>query len=365
MYVLGIAGTAKNTGKTTTTMALLQAADMAGHRVVLTSIGYDGENLDNVTNLPKPRVAVKEDSLIVTANECVSWGTAKLEVLESFQDIRTPLGKICVARAVQPGTVVLAGPNKGSHLTEVIERITTYGADLMMVDGALNRIGPMVRTEGIVLATGAARNPVIEELAEETSALASIFNLPAVEPAELPQYDQDKITVVNNNGTDCLPINSLATADIARALAEKISPETEMVVIPGMVDCHSLSELAGKCGPSLAGKILVFQDSVKLLVGGNPINVSRVLETIIRQGALVKVVNKVPLHLITYNPFYPAYSFDNNTYSSSYVDAERLKEAMLEKVGVPVINVKKDSMEKAYCNLLRSMERYRSHRAAV
>ncbi|MBU4562316.1 hypothetical protein KKB17_02785, partial [bacterium] len=54
--VLGILGTAKNTGKTTTTSALLEIANNKNLSVGITSIGYDGEDIDNITGLPKPRI---------------------------------------------------------------------------------------------------------------------------------------------------------------------------------------------------------------------------------------------------------------------------------------------------------------------
>jgi hypothetical protein len=58
--VVGIAGTAKNTGKTTTLSAIMGEARKEPALVLgLTSIGYDGEGFDNVTGLPKPRIDVR------------------------------------------------------------------------------------------------------------------------------------------------------------------------------------------------------------------------------------------------------------------------------------------------------------------
>ncbi|MBA7549071.1 hypothetical protein ES705_41544 [subsurface metagenome] len=57
--VLGILGTAKNTGKTTTTSTLLKIANNRNLSVGITSIGYDGEDVDNITGLPKPRIFTK------------------------------------------------------------------------------------------------------------------------------------------------------------------------------------------------------------------------------------------------------------------------------------------------------------------
>jgi hypothetical protein len=46
LKTVGFAGTAKNTGKTTTTLAVLEQVRTARIHTALTSIGYDGENQD-------------------------------------------------------------------------------------------------------------------------------------------------------------------------------------------------------------------------------------------------------------------------------------------------------------------------------
>jgi molybdopterin-guanine dinucleotide biosynthesis protein len=56
MLSLGVLGTAKNTGKTTTLNALLKC--LSEKLLALTSIGFDGEDLDHITCLPKPNVFV-------------------------------------------------------------------------------------------------------------------------------------------------------------------------------------------------------------------------------------------------------------------------------------------------------------------
>jgi molybdopterin-guanine dinucleotide biosynthesis protein len=75
---LGIAGTAKNTGKTTATAAIIQELRTRGVGFYLTSIGYDGENIDNVTGLPKPKLRVEPGDVVATAERCLAVSTAKL-----------------------------------------------------------------------------------------------------------------------------------------------------------------------------------------------------------------------------------------------------------------------------------------------
>ena len=78
---LGIAGTAKNTGKTTVTAAIMDELRRRGVPFYLTSIGYDGENLDNVTGLPKPKLPVQVGDIVATAEKCLLASTARFETL--------------------------------------------------------------------------------------------------------------------------------------------------------------------------------------------------------------------------------------------------------------------------------------------
>ncbi|NTU75981.1 MAG: hypothetical protein HGA86_07660, partial [Anaerolineaceae bacterium] len=91
MRIIGFAGTAKNTGKTTAALTLLELARTAGLTPALTSIGFDGESLDHVTGLPKPRYLLHPGDLLATAETCLAHSSARFEVLQET-DIHTILG---------------------------------------------------------------------------------------------------------------------------------------------------------------------------------------------------------------------------------------------------------------------------------
>ncbi|NJD18960.1 MAG: hypothetical protein FIA95_06715, partial [Gemmatimonadetes bacterium] len=175
--VVGIAGTAKNTGKTTALNALVAAAHARGVSLAATSIGYDGEAVDNVTGLPKPRIVLPAGAVATTARSCVppsGW-----DVLDAT-GAWTALGEVLVVRCREPGPIVLAGPNRRSELARVMERMRELGPSLTVVDGALNRLAPMSVASAFVLATGAAHTPELEALVREALAVESFFRLPVV-----------------------------------------------------------------------------------------------------------------------------------------------------------------------------------------
>ena len=69
--IIGIAGTAKNTGKTTALGALIREATSRRLRVAVTGIGYDGEERDTITGLPKPRLDLPPGTIATTSEACL------------------------------------------------------------------------------------------------------------------------------------------------------------------------------------------------------------------------------------------------------------------------------------------------------
>ncbi|ODA39691.1 hypothetical protein [Desulfosporosinus sp. BG] len=211
---IGIAGTAKNTGKTTTTLSLLDYYNTKGVKIGLTSIGYDGETIDNVTGLPKPRLFVRKGLLIVTAEKCFQASSAKVKILENL-GIDTPLGKLVCAVVEREGLIVMAGPNQSYHLKNVRDLLFSYGAELIIVDGALGRIAPMVETDGFIMATGASYNLDSHQVAIHAHYLAEICNYPQSakgllkDPAWVKLLDSQATVVWNSLGEIVAEVNDL------------------------------------------------------------------------------------------------------------------------------------------------------------
>jgi dethiobiotin synthetase len=174
-FIIGIAGTAKNTGKTTASIAILQELFKTNISIGLTSIGYDGEDIDNITGLPKPSLFLKKGTTVATSEKCISGCTAQLDIIKTT-NISTPLGKIIIAQVVKEGLVVIAGPNKSIELRCVLGLIRQMNCKLIIVDGALNRLAPMIETNGIILATGAARNTDIDVIVQSAYRIDSFIH---------------------------------------------------------------------------------------------------------------------------------------------------------------------------------------------
>ena len=304
--VVGIAGTAKNTGKTTALSALLAEIRQRPEAPLpaLTSIGYDGESFDNVTGLPKPRIEVAEGELLAVAERCLFSGSAALEVIETT-DIQTPLGKIALGRVTRPGKIVLAGPNNRRDLARIISLFEEQNVPLAIVDGALSRIAPLVLAQALLLCTGAARHSDLDLLTEETKLVVDLLKTPVLEERgrvlEPP-------SVLNQSGFDNF-IAAVTNADTIR--------------LEGIFSQQYYPALAGQA-KLLSGKRLIFSDSIKLMLSGEAARTCGLLKRLRENGAEVGLARPSNLAAITVNPYYPKYRYDLKEYEATYVDRDEL-----------------------------------------
>ncbi|MDQ7795074.1 MAG: hypothetical protein RDU89_11790 [bacterium] len=323
---VGVAGTAKNTGKTTVLRVLLAEAAAAGIPVGLTSIGYDGEDLDHVTGLPKPRIAVPRGTWVATAQTALR---PELEVAESTA-VETAVGRVALARAVRPGRAVLAGPATAGGLTEVIARLHRRGARLVLVDGAFGRLAPMTAADGLIIATGAARHREPKLLAREAGAIATLFRLP-----RWPGDGHPRLRVSGPGGERVLPYPALLDPAWADELAaEAAAVGAREIHLPGSVSREAL----GRLGSQLDGPLkLVFSHPLHLLAPGEPLAVAEALAALAGRGFELGVERGLSLLAFTINPRYPVRA--GGAYQWRAGDGGRLLAAVRQAAGVPVSDV--------------------------
>jgi len=332
--VIGIAGTAKNTGKTTTLSSILKEIKKGpGLSLALTSIGYDGESFDNVTGLPKPRIHVRPGDLVAVSERGLLFSSAKLELIREA-GVMTPMGKVVIGRVVKQGKLVLAGPNNRRELRLVLDQLEALGVDITIVDGALSRIAPMVEADALVLSTGASRCREIPRLAEESGCMADILTTPALESRGRVEQ---VASILNQAGFNAFFEKCLA-ADTVR--------------IQGVIGEKLLAMIADRSA-QLVGKHLVFGDPMKLLLAGEIKSVHRILDTLEKGGIRVGVEKQVRLLAVTVNPYFPKYRYNKGDYEADYVDKDELLRSITESVRVPCFDVVAQGGEGVFGELMR------------
>src|SRR5438132_5625869 len=176
---LSLIGLAKNVGKTTTTNHLLETL-LSGNLyraedLALTSLGLDGEATDALTGHPKPRYIPQAGLLVATTADLLKQAEREGAQVEYLQQLpgRTALGPVIVARVLQTGHIVIAGPTLLRDLRSLLERLQAVGARLIIIDGAINRLGAAAPgvTDACILCTGASAAATPELMARRTADL--------------------------------------------------------------------------------------------------------------------------------------------------------------------------------------------------
>lgn len=340
MHTIGFAGTAKNTGKTTSALHVLDLCRKGGILPALTSIGYDGENLDTITGLPKPRYHLQAGELVATATGCLEAGSSRLIPIQATR-ILTALGEVTIARVEQAGTVLLAGPNRKADLLPVLEMFKQMGADAAFIDGALNRCVPLSAASAILFATGAALDRSIPFLSEHAAALADLFSIPAASELAIPLPGPSTVTIERKDGAVAQTgSGSVLNALAAQAVASLIPKNCRMIAIPGACQPEYLQMILERAGQHMQDANLLLSGPLKLLAGASPVAWKPVLATAVDAGCQLYALEPACMRLLTVNPFYPAYSPKDKEYTPTYVDAAGLRQAVAGAVrDVPVVDV--------------------------
>lgn len=276
---VGFAGLAKNVGKTTALVSVLDSVRPLRRRIALTSIGYDGEDVDNITGLPKPKYFLQEGDLIATARKCIIDGLKIVRKTGMF----TPLGEVIVARLERDMRVVLAGPNKLKDLELLLKMLFEEGADLVLVDGAINRVYPLKVVDKLIVSTGIIRAGSLHGLKLEIEALNFFASVPE-------------------------------DASVGEAL--EFVPEDVML---------------------RGARKIVLKDGINFLLSEDLVGTYLRLKRHILRGGELSVVNPLRINAITVSTFYLKRT--ENGYEPAFVDVNLEEELSFSRI--PVVDVKR------------------------
>lgn len=330
--VIGIAGTAKNTGKTTTLQAV--AAYLRARRLplFLTSIGYDGEELDNVTGLPKPKVTVEEGDQVATALPLLEHSAARFS---GFVDtgVKCALGPVYYATATKPGRVVVAGPASTQEVSQILK--VAPGDRTVLLDGALSRLAPLSLATSLIIATGAARSEDPRFLARELRGISSVMSL--------PKWTPTRTTGVKVPGGLYAAGSEAFIPGLLRSQYGRLDsrpPKGRVRVdIEGPVNPQILLSLVSSLKEVPVKASFVANHPVDLLLSGDHTAWPTVISEVVTGGHALSVRHPARLLGFTVNPYLPRFDPQRGSYRADQVPSRPFLEAIRAAVEAPCTDI--------------------------
>ncbi len=322
---MSIVGLEKNTGKTECLNYVLKRLQHSGKQLALTSIGIDGENIDQVTLTHKPEIELFENIIFVTSEKHYREKKLDAELLD-VSSRYTALGRLVTARAKSTGKVIFSGPPNSEWLRQTISDMQLYGVNTTIVDGALSRLSPgsPAVTESMILNTGAAVSASIHTLVRKTK---FVYGLIQIEAYQSPVNDlllrfNSGICAISNdwNITD-LDIPSVFLLEKHK---EKLFGNGNTLYVPGVVSDSLLNFI--RVQKNIENITLVVRDFTRMFVSQEAFN------AFIKRGGTIRVLLQTKLIAVCVNPVSP---------EGIILDSHKLCATMSESLGIPVYDIKK------------------------
>ena len=313
----------KNTGKTECLNYILRRLANTNHRLAITSIGLDGEGLDQVTQTHKPEIFLNEGDVFVTSEAHFRGKKLDAEILDLSKQ-RTPLGRLVTARVTGNGKVMISGPSETFWIKRLIDDMAEFGVETTLIDGALSRqsLGSPAITEAMVLATGAALSANMHTLVSKTAFLHELICLPECES------NQNETLLQITNGMWALDAEGKAhdlgieSAFLLEANKEKLFDYGHTFYVSGAVTAGLLNFL--RIQPGIEETIIIARDFSRIFADKES------YQAFTKRGGQIKVLLHTKLIAVCVNPVSP---------QGYILNSKELRERLTEKIGIPVYDI--------------------------
>lgn len=323
IFSISLVGMGKNSGKTVTLNFVIDM--LKDRRIGVTSIGIDGEKIDNVTFTPKPSISLAEGSIVATASGTLDQFTGSYEILQGTE-IFNPLGEILIVKLLEKGDVLIGGPERSTDLKKIILSLKEHGCDKVLVDGAIDRrtsASPYV-TDGMVFVTGASFSRDVNRLVKETVHRLNMLNLPRAHERVIKILEdyvtKKEMVLIKGDTVQVLPFKSaLLTKEITKYFTKDID---NILYIPGALMDSFMEEMIPLVKQGFKIKIIV-KDGTKVFLSskayGEFMQLNGNIEVFRKSRALGLAVNPVSIE---------GYEFDSDA----------LVEKLKHFVNIPVLD---------------------------
>ncbi len=325
---LSIVGMEKNTGKTECLNYIIKRLKDFDKKIAITSIGIDGESVDQVTETPKPEIEISEGVVFVTSEKHYKQRNLTSEIL-NISDRQTALGRLVTARAKDTGKVIFSGPSDTIWLKSLIAEMPNYNINTILVDGALSRksLGSPSVTESMILTTGAALSANINGLVKKTAFVYKLINLEKFE-SSVNDYLLSKETglwaIGENNIIHDLNIKSTLLLEKSK---DKLYEFGSTIFVSGIVTDKLLDIL--RIQENIDKTTIIVKDFTKIFVSPEK------YAAYINKGGKIKVLLKTKLIAVCVNPVSP---------EGYILDSKKLCSELNKSLGIPVYDIKTECL---------------------
>ncbi len=293
--IVSVVGLAKNTGKTTVLLYLIEHLGALPGALALTSTGRDGEAIDEITGKEKPSVTIRGRTVATTGERSLSQAEG-LSVVRDTPYV-TATGAIMVVRAQRTARVVLEGPataaEMGRLVTDLVEK---DGARRVIIDGSLDRIAAAAPgvSEGVILAAGAVLGPDIETVLRKTRHAVDLFMTGQSPVAGPRDIDVARYCAASADGTDWEVCEGSVITDLSSVIG-MLHTGARYLFISGALPDEVLEALMEEG----LFPVVIVKDATRLFTS------ERVLARYAAAGGVVRVERRIRLIALTVNPHNP------------------------------------------------------------
>lgn len=322
---ISFVGLEKNTGKTETlNYVLSRLCSFPNTTIGITSIGIDGEKTDQVTKTSKPEIIINKGTIFVTAQQLYYQKEIISNIL-SLSNRSTALGRLVFSQAISSGKVLLAGAGNTLWLKEVIEEIKDFGANIVLVDGALSRMsfGSPSITDAMILSTGAALSVNMKTLVRKTAFVYRMTQLEQVEnelSEKLLEIDKGIYAIDKQGNIIDLDIPSILMIENNK---EKLFNNVTRLFVSGIITDKLIQFL--KIQKNIQDIEIIIKDFTRVFCSIENI------DSYLQKGGKLKVAQSTNLIAITVNPTSPTgYNLNSN----------ELIYELKKQIPLPIYNIK-------------------------
>jgi len=139
MKTISFIGSSKNAGKTTSLQIYIHHLQHKHPHLILTSIGINGEHIDQFTHMEKPQIIIPENTLFITASSQLTSHIGLYRIIDQYilPDCSDPY---ILAQAITPTAFTIQGPNTKESIIILKKHLQkTHPQYTLLIDGSIDR----------------------------------------------------------------------------------------------------------------------------------------------------------------------------------------------------------------------------------